>query len=86
MAHLWIFGFIVLQIIQDAFPMESMRAREYVKLFLKNRRETNVASLVRIYCDVLIAHASLLVTQFFSVLRVFVDLLSQAFDLLLVVI
>jgi len=63
-----------------------MRARENVKLFFENRRKTDVTSLVRIDRYVFIAHASLLVTKFFSVVRVFFNLLSKVFNLLLIVI
>ena len=66
--------------------MESMGAREYVELFFEDRAKANIASLGRVYRNMLVAHASLLIPEFLSILRVLFNLVTQFFNLAFVIV
>ena len=81
-----IFRLIAFQIDLNTLTMEGMRTREHIELFVKNCSETDVACLTRVDRYMLVAHAPLLVSELLSTLRMTLNLLSQAFDLLLIVV
>lgn len=66
--------------------MEGVRAREDVELLVKDGSKADVTSLTRVDCNMLIAHASLLIPQLLSTLGMSFNLFTQTFNLLLVVV
>lgn len=66
--------------------MERVRTREDVELLFEYWSKTDIAGLVRINCNVLVAHAPFLIPEFLRVFRVIFNIVSKVFDFLLVVV
>ena len=61
--------------------MESVKTRENIEFLLENTCVAHITHLTRVDCDVLVSLFSLLLSQYFSILRVLLKLLLQVLNL-----
>jgi len=85
--YFWVLRLVlwILQDGRDALPMEGVKTREDIEFSVKYGCITDVAALARIYCDVFVSLAALLISKLFCVVSIFLNLASQARYLLFIV-